>query len=71
MKMNVYLYLYCFQTVQCHSKQTSDFVFLGSSSLIASGGISTESKNVALWDTLMPMKKAQIASFTCHEQVLI
>ncbi|ODM97221.1 DmX-like protein 2 [Orchesella cincta] len=57
-----------FYTVQCHSKQTSDFVFLGSSSLIASGGISTESKNVALWDTLMPMKKAQIASFTCHEQ---
>ncbi|CAG7824403.1 unnamed protein product, partial [Allacma fusca] len=30
--------------------------------------MSSESKNVALWDTLMPMKKAQIASFTCHEQ---
>lgn len=56
------------QTAQCHSKQTSDFVYLGSSSLIASAGMSTDSKNVALWDTLMPMKKAQIASFVCHDQ---
>jgi len=44
-------------------------VFLGSASLVATGGMSSESKNVGLWDTLMPMKKAQIASFTCHDQV--
>ena len=31
--------------------------------------MSTDSKNVAMWDTLMPMKKAQIASFSCHDQV--
>ncbi|OXA37046.1 DmX-like protein 2 [Folsomia candida] len=57
-----------FYTAQCHTKQTSDFVFLGSSSLVATAGMSTDSKNVAMWDTLMPMKKAQIASFVSHEQ---
>jgi WD40 repeat protein len=41
---------------------------LGSSSLVASAGTSLDSKNVALWDTLMPMKKAQIASFVSHDQ---
>jgi WD40 repeat protein len=57
-----------YYTVQCHTKNTADFVFLGSSSLIASAGMSAESKNVAIWDTLMPMKKAQVAAFTCHDQ---
>ncbi|KAG7300161.1 hypothetical protein JYU34_015710 [Plutella xylostella] len=54
-------------THQCHSKGISDFVFLGSCSLIATAGHSSESKNVAIWDTLMPIKKALVCSWTCHE----
>ncbi|XP_072938045.1 dmX-like protein 2 isoform X3 [Epargyreus clarus] len=52
---------------QCHSKGISDFVFLGSCSLVATAGHSSESKNVAIWDTLMPIKKALVVSWTCHE----
>uniref|UniRef100_A0A0P5RMU8 DmX protein 2 n=1 Tax=Daphnia magna TaxID=35525 RepID=A0A0P5RMU8_9CRUS len=52
---------------QCHSKGTSDFVFLGSSSILATTGHSSESRNVVLWDTLMPQRKAVIHSFVCHE----
>ncbi|XP_046400831.1 dmX-like protein 2 isoform X2 [Ischnura elegans] len=57
-----------FFTYQCHSKLTSDFVFLGSCSLLATAGHSSESKNVALWDTLLPQKKALITAFNCHDQ---
>ncbi|XP_075227186.1 rabconnectin-3 alpha isoform X2 [Lycorma delicatula] len=57
-----------FFTYQCHNKVTSDFVFLGSCSLVATAGHSSESKNVALWDTLLPQKKSLIAAFTCHDQ---
>ncbi|XP_045775741.1 dmX-like protein 2 isoform X3 [Maniola jurtina] len=56
-----------FFTHQCHSKGISDFVFLGSCSLVATAGHSSESKNVAIWDTLMPIKKALVVSWTCHE----
>ncbi|XP_052752135.1 dmX-like protein 1 isoform X3 [Galleria mellonella] len=56
-----------FFTHQCHSKGISDFVFLGSCSLVATAGHSSESKNVAIWDTLMPTKKALVVSWTCHE----
>ena len=48
------------QSHQCHSKGTSDFVFLGSSSVLATTGHSSESRNVVLWDTLMPQRKAVI-----------
>lgn len=48
------------QSHQCHSKGTSDFVFLGSSSVLATTGQSSESRNVVLWDTLMPQRKAVI-----------
>ncbi|RZF45685.1 hypothetical protein LSTR_LSTR013264 [Laodelphax striatellus] len=57
-----------FFTYQCHNKVTSDFVFLGSCSLVATAGHSSESKNVALWDTLLPQKKSLISAFTCHDQ---
>ena len=49
-----------FFTYQCHSKLTSDFVFLSSCSMIATAGHSSESRNVALWDSLLPHKKALI-----------
>ncbi|XP_059484944.1 dmX-like protein 2 [Neocloeon triangulifer] len=57
-----------FFNYQCHNKLTSDFVFLGSCSLLATAGHSSESKNVALWDSLLPQKKALVTSFTCHDQ---
>lgn len=57
-----------FFTYQCHSKVTSDFVFLGACSLVATAGHSSESKNVALWDTLLPQKKSLLAVFNCHDQ---
>ncbi|KAL1117871.1 hypothetical protein AAG570_004184 [Ranatra chinensis] len=57
-----------FFTCQCHNKVTSDFVFLGSCSMVATAGHSSESKNVAIWDTLLPQKKALITAFTCHDQ---
>ncbi|KAK3861276.1 hypothetical protein Pcinc_032726 [Petrolisthes cinctipes] len=52
---------------QCHSKHGSDFVFVGSSSLLATAGQSSEHRNVALWDTLLPQRKANIVSWTCHD----
>ena len=54
--------------MQCHAKQTSDFVFQGAcSSLFCSAGHSPDSRNVALWDTLMPQKRALVQSFIFHE----
>lgn len=55
------------QTTQCHSKQASEFAFAGSSSLLATGGQSSDGRNVCLWDTLLPQRKAMIGSFHCHE----
>lgn len=49
-----------FQTYQCHSKVTSDFVFLGACSLVATAGHGSEGRNVALWDTLLPQNKSLV-----------
>lgn len=57
-----------FFTYQCHAKNISDFVFLGSCSLVATAGHSSENKNVGIWDTLLPQKKSLVSSFTCHDQ---
>ena len=54
--------------MQCHSKQVSDFTFLGASSLVVTAGQSSDHKNVVLWDTLLPAKKRMVTSFSCHEQ---
>ena len=35
----------------------------GSSSLLGSAGHSSDGKNVALWDTLLPSKRACVQSF--------
>ncbi|XP_043192763.1 dmX-like protein 2 isoform X3 [Amphibalanus amphitrite] len=56
-----------FYAMECHSKVCSDFVFVGSSSLLATAGLSADNKNVCLWDTLLPKRKAQVAGFCCHE----
>lgn len=54
-------------SLPCHNKTTSDFTFVGCSSLIATAGHSTENKNVCLWDTLMPPRQALVHAFVCHE----
>lgn len=54
-------------SLSCHNKTTSDFTFVGCSSLIATSGHSSESKNVCLWDTLLPQRSALVHAFTCHE----
>ncbi|CAH1106016.1 unnamed protein product [Psylliodes chrysocephalus] len=57
-----------FFTLQCHNKGISDFVFLGSCSLLATAGHSSESKNVCIWDSILPHGKALVTAFTCHDQ---
>lgn len=58
------------QTYQCHNKGIADFVFLGSCSLVATAGHSSESKNVGLWDTLLPQKKSLVACKLRKKRVL-
>ncbi|XP_035825075.1 dmX-like protein 2 [Aplysia californica] len=55
-------------SLQCHNRTTSDFQFVGSSSLIATAGQSSELKNVCLWDTLLPTRSSLVHAFQCHEQ---
>lgn len=50
----------CVQSLSCHNKTTSDFTFVGCSSLIATAGHSSESKNVCIWDTLLPPRSALV-----------
>ncbi|XP_050306486.1 dmX-like protein 2 isoform X3 [Anthonomus grandis grandis] len=57
-----------FFTHNCHNKGISDFVFLGSCSLLATAGHSSENKNVCIWDSIMPHNKALVMAFTCHDQ---
>ena len=48
------------QSLKCHSRQTSDFVYVGSSSLLAAAGHSSDNQNVGLWDTLLPQHSALV-----------
>jgi len=43
-----------------HTKSTNDFVFLDSSTLLATCGISIDQQNVSIWDTLMPTSRSMI-----------
>ena len=53
-----------FFSLQTHSRNTADFVFQGgSSSLLATAGHSQDGRNVALWDTLLPARKACVQSY--------
>lgn len=52
---------------QCHSKATSDFSFITSSSLVATCGQSNDNRNVCLWDTLVPSNSSLVHAFTCHD----
>uniref|UniRef100_I3KAT6 Dmx like 1 n=1 Tax=Oreochromis niloticus TaxID=8128 RepID=I3KAT6_ORENI len=54
-------------TLQCHNKTANDFLFVGSSSLIATAGLSTDNRNVCLWDTLVTPANSLVQAFSCHE----
>ncbi|XP_062854976.1 dmX-like protein 1 isoform X2 [Trichomycterus rosablanca] len=54
-------------TLQCHNKTAHDFVFVGSSTLIATAGLSTDNRNVCLWDTLVAPTNSLVHGFSCHE----
>uniref|UniRef100_A0A8C6K009 RAVE complex protein Rav1 C-terminal domain-containing protein n=1 Tax=Melopsittacus undulatus TaxID=13146 RepID=A0A8C6K009_MELUD len=52
---------------QCHSKTTSDFAFITSSSLVATSGQSSDNRNVCFWDSLASSGNNLIHAFTCHD----
>ncbi|ERE84944.1 dmX-like protein 1 [Cricetulus griseus] len=52
---------------QCHNKTANDFVFVSSSSLIATAGLSTDNRNICLWDTLVAPTNSLVHAFTCHD----
>ncbi|XP_074788618.1 dmX-like protein 1 isoform X4 [Athene noctua] len=54
-------------TWQCHNKTANDFVFISSSSLIATAGLSSDSRNICLWDTLVSPTNSLVHAFICHD----
>ncbi|XP_060693582.1 dmX-like protein 1 isoform X3 [Hemiscyllium ocellatum] len=54
-------------TWQCHNKTANDFVFVSSSTLIATAGQSSDNRNICLWDTLVPQANSLVHAFTCHD----
>ncbi|KAM8972061.1 dmX-like protein 2 isoform 2-T2 [Pelodytes ibericus] len=52
---------------QCHTKTTSDFAFITSSSLVATSGQSSDNRNVCLWDTLISSSNSLVHAFNCHD----
>ncbi|NXM65735.1 DMXL1 protein, partial [Serilophus lunatus] len=54
-------------TWQCHNKTANDFVFISSSSLIATAGLSSDNRNICLWDTLVPPTNSLVHAFVCHD----
>ncbi|XP_055367594.1 dmX-like protein 1 isoform X2 [Betta splendens] len=54
-------------TLQCHNKTAHDFVFVSSSSLVATAGLSTDNRNVCLWDTLVTPANSLVHAFYCHD----
>ncbi|NWU71084.1 DMXL1 protein, partial [Pterocles burchelli] len=54
-------------TWQCHNKTANDFVFISSSSLIATAGLSSDNRNICLWDTLISPTNSLVHAFICHD----
>lgn len=52
---------------QCHKKSANDLVFVNSGSVLAVCGESAESKNVSLWDTLLPPNRSNVHNFICQK----
>ncbi|KAF9420312.1 regulator of (H+)-ATPase in vacuolar membrane [Podila epigama] len=57
-----------FLSLACHDKMARDFAFLGSSSVLATTGSSSDNKNVAIWDGLLPRHKAQTQAYKVHDR---
>ncbi|KAF9182064.1 regulator of (H+)-ATPase in vacuolar membrane [Haplosporangium sp. Z 11] len=57
-----------FLSLNCHDRIARDFAFLGSSSVIATIGTSSDNRNLAIWDTLLPKEKAQTQSYKVHDR---
>ncbi|PKU43351.1 hypothetical protein llap_6353 [Limosa lapponica baueri] len=55
------------KTWQCHNKTANDFVFISSSSLIATAGLSSDNRNICLWDTLVSPTNSLVHAFICHD----
>ncbi|OXB57943.1 hypothetical protein ASZ78_014770 [Callipepla squamata] len=55
------------KTWQCHNKTANDFVFISSSSLIATAGLSSDNRNICLWDTLVSPTNSLVHAFVCHD----
>eukprot|EP00118_Oscarella_pearsei_P012894 m.98391 g.98391 ORF g.98391 m.98391 type:complete len:2816 (+) comp36982_c1_seq1:67-8514(+) len=56
-----------YQTLPCQTRSLNDFTFVSSSSFIASAGMSSDGRNVCLWDTLVPPSSALVKGFSCHD----
>ncbi|XP_057272660.1 dmX-like protein 1 [Pezoporus wallicus] len=54
-------------TWQCHNKTANDFVFISSASLIATAGLSSDNRNICLWDTLVSPTNSLVHAFICHD----
>ncbi|KAI7828679.1 RAVE protein 1 C terminal-domain-containing protein [Gamsiella multidivaricata] len=57
-----------FLTLNCHDKIARDFAFLGSSSVVATTGTSSDGRNLGIWDTLLPKEKALTQSYKVHDR---
>nr|CAB3238400.1 dmX-like protein 1 [Phallusia mammillata] len=51
----------------CHDRGVNDCCFISSASVVATAGLSSTNKNVAIWDTLMPKRSILVKDFTTHE----
>ncbi|KAI9908295.1 hypothetical protein PsorP6_003630 [Peronosclerospora sorghi] len=52
--------------IVCHDKGAKGLTFLNSSTTIATVGLSSEKRNVCVWDTLLSHAKALVVAPTCH-----
>ncbi|CAI5710875.1 unnamed protein product [Peronospora farinosa] len=55
-----------YREMVCHDKGAKGLAFLNSSSTIVTAGLSSDKKNVCVWDTLLPTSKALVAAPTCQ-----
>ncbi|KAG1697514.1 hypothetical protein DVH05_015961 [Phytophthora capsici] len=55
-----------YRDIVCHDKGAKGLTFLNSSSSVATIGLSSEKRNVCVWDTLLPASKALVAAPACH-----
>lgn len=53
---------------QCHTGPINDFLFVDSSTVVATAGISPQKQNVSLWDALMPAEKSRVMSFKIGDE---